>query len=89
MCSPIWSFQRTTGTNCTPPTNPLERLNKEIKRRTNVIGIFPNDDAIFVSLALTCSSKTTSGLSHRYMSLENVAEVCDDHTIDVAKIAAL
>jgi transposase-like protein len=27
-------------------TNPLERLNKEIKRRSNVIGIFPNDASV-------------------------------------------
>ena len=43
-------------------TNPLERLNGEIKRRTEVVGIFPNEAAISASWAILLG-RTTSGWS--------------------------
>ena len=65
-------------------------MNKEIKRRTNVIGIFPNDNAIIPLVgALMLEQNDEWAVTRRYMSLETVAQVCDDRTIDVARIAAL
>ena len=44
-CSLTWLFPKDHWSQL-HSTNSLERLNKEIKRRTNVVDIFPNDDAI-------------------------------------------
>ena len=74
----------------THSTNPLERLNKEIKRRTNVVGIFPNEAAIRRLVgALMLEQNDEWAVTRRYMTLETVAAICEDTTMDPAKIAAL
>jgi transposase-like protein len=42
-------------------TNTLKRLNKEIKRRTSVVGIFPQRDSLIRLTGMCSPSRTTSG----------------------------
>ena len=71
-------------------TNPLERLNKEIKRQTNVVGIFPNEAAVTRLVgALMWEQNDEWAITRRYMTLETVAAICDTPCMDPATIAAL
>ena len=56
-------------------TNPIERLNGEIKRRTDVVGIFPNEEAIvrLVSAILLEENDEWAVQRARYMTLETIA----------------
>ena len=59
-------------------TNPLERLNAEIKRRTNVVGIFPNDRAITRLVgAMLLEQNDEWSLNRRYMQLEGLQSLTD------------
>ncbi len=44
-------------------TNPLERLNEDIARRSDVVGIYPNDESLIHLAGPCCSNRTTSGSS--------------------------
>ena len=70
-------------------TNPIERLNGEIERRTGVVGIFPNDDAILrlVGAPLLEQNDEWAVQRARYMTLESVGQLKDDPLVSLPTMA--
>lgn len=71
-------------------TNPIERLNGEIKRRTDVVGIFPNEAAIIrlVGAILLEQNDEWAVQRARYMSLETIAPLSDDPLVMLSAVPA-
>lgn len=83
------TFPHSIGPSCTS-TNPIERLNGEIKRRTEVVGIFPNDDAItrLIGAILLEQNDEWAVQRARYMALETIAPLSDDPSVSITAIAS-
>ncbi|WAJ26111.1 IS256 family transposase [Antarcticirhabdus aurantiaca] len=70
-------------------TNPLERVNSEIKRRTEVVGIFPNEAAItrLVGAILLEQNDEWAVQRARYITLESIAPIGDDPLVSLPTLA--
>lgn len=63
-------------------TNPIERLNGEIKRRADVVGVFPNEEVITRLVGALLLEQNDEGAVQRcrYMTLETISHVSEDIT---------
>jgi transposase-like protein len=71
-------------------TNPIERLNGEIKRRTDVVGIFPNEAAItrLIGAILLEQSDEWATQRARYMTLETIGAISDTASVSLPTLAS-
>jgi transposase-like protein len=69
--------------------NPIERVNGETKRRTEVAGIFPNEDAVvpLVSAILLKQNDEGAVQRARYMTPETIAPLSDDPALSLPALA--
>lgn len=82
------SFPKTHRTQI-HSTNPLERLNAEVKRRTDVVGIFPNE-AVITRLvgALLLEQNDEWQLQRRYMALEPLRALTDNQPARLSAVVS-
>ena len=73
-----------------PVTNPIERLNGEIKRRTDVVGIFPNEAAAvrLIGAILLEQSDEWATQRARYMTLETIGAISDTALVSLPALAS-